>query len=233
MRSAVERPVSTATANATLEELSLRAGRAEPLHRRCIDFTVVVVGRSELDDHVPLRLVIANARYVTSFLHIRACGSVKRHSAVVLNLDSFCRGNLAHPEGRAKNEKSQDELHSVVNTRPKLCGRSPGRNSAYLRVSAQALRRLHLTFRVSDRAVLSSAEYLGIWFRRTERLGAVHASLSSRSRPEGRRCTHWSDGAESHALGRALQRSSHIRLHPDHHLHLNAQSSIPFISQCA
>jgi len=56
----------------------------------------------------------------------------------------------------------------------------------------------------SDRASLSSAEYLGIWFRRTERLGAVHASLRSRSRPEGRRCTHWSDGAESHAFGRAV-----------------------------
>jgi hypothetical protein len=78
--------------------------------------------------------------------------------------------------------------------------------------------------RFSDRASLSSAEYLGIWFRRTERRGAVHASLRSRSRPEGRRCTHWSDGAESHAFGRALQRSSHIRLHPDHRLHLNAQS---------
>lgn len=104
MRTTVERPVSTVAANAALEELSLRAGRAEPLHRRCIDFTVVVVGRSELDDHVPLRLVIANARYVTSFLHIRARKSVKRNSAVVLDLDSFGRCNLAHPEERTKNE---------------------------------------------------------------------------------------------------------------------------------
>lgn len=86
------------------------------------------------------------------------------------------------------------------------------------------------TVRFSDRASLSSTAYLGIWFRRTERLGAGHASLRSRSRPEGRRCTHWSDGVESHAYGRAWQRSRHLRLHPDHRLHLNAQSSIPFDS---
>ena len=30
------------------------------------------------------------------------------------------------------------------------------------------------------------------------------------------RCRHRSDGAESHAFGRALEHSSHLRLHPDH-----------------
>jgi len=36
----------------------------------------------------------------------------------------------------------------------------------------------------SDRASLSSAEYLGIWLCRTERLGAGHASLRSRPDPK-------------------------------------------------
>jgi hypothetical protein len=35
----------------------------------------------------------------------------------------------------------------------------------------------------------------------------------------GQRCTHWSDGTESHAFGRALMRSRHSRLHPDHRPH--------------
>ena len=112
--------------------------------------------------------------------------------------------------------QTSDPLYSTLKSPPRALPRS--------------LRAIVSYDRFSDRAVLSSAEYLGIWFRRTERLGAVHASLRSRSRPEGRRCTHWSDGAESQAFGRAVMRSRHLRLHPDHRLHLNAQFSIPFDS---
>lgn len=88
------------------------------------------------------------------------------------------------------------------------------------------------TVRFSDRANLSS-EGFGIltvglrdFSNRTARCSS-RFSTQSVPVPIGRRCTHWSDGAESHAYGRALMHSSHVRLHPDHRLHLDAQIRCP------
>lgn len=76
--------------------------------------------------------------------------------------------------------------------------------------------------RFSDRGRLSTAGCLCV-------VGIVLESSRCRSRFStqsdpglpARRCTHWSDGAESHAFGRAFMRSRHLRLHPDHRPHLN------------
>lgn len=47
------------------------------------------------------------------------------------------------------------------------------------------------------------------------RLRVGHASFRSRLADFAARCTHWSDGMESLAFGRARGHSGHIRLHPD------------------
>ena len=77
--------------------------------------------------------------------------------------------------------------------------------------------------RFSDRARLSTAGYLGNVVNVLESSRCrSRCSTQSEPPPQGqRRCTHWSDGAESHANARALMRSSPNRLHPDHRLHLN------------
>ena len=79
-----------------------------------------------------------------------------------------------------------------------------------------------LNVRFSDRARLSTGGCLCV-------VGIVLESSRCRSRFSTQSdpslsvgcCTHWSDGAESHAYGRALMRSGHLRLHPDHRPHLN------------
>ena len=77
VRPAVEWSVHAVSANSGLEELPLRAGFLEALHCRGVDFAVVVVGRLELNDHVPLCFVVANARNVTALSDVRARKGVK------------------------------------------------------------------------------------------------------------------------------------------------------------
>jgi len=77
VRPAVERSVRTASANASFEELPLRAGPLEALHRRGVDIAVVVVGRLEPNDHITLCFVVANARNVTALFNVRTREGVK------------------------------------------------------------------------------------------------------------------------------------------------------------
>jgi len=47
-----------------------------------------------------------------------------------------------------------------------------------------------------------------------ERLNLEKTARSQSASVLARCRTHWSDGAETQALGRALRRSRHLRLHP-------------------
>lgn len=67
----IEWSILTASTNMGLEELPLRAGALETLHRRGVHIAVVVVGRLQLNDHVPLGPVVADARNVTAVFDFR------------------------------------------------------------------------------------------------------------------------------------------------------------------
>jgi hypothetical protein len=77
VRPAVEWSVRAASANAGFEEMPLRTGPLEGLHRRGVDSAVVVVGRLEPNDHVPLSFVVANARNVTALFNVFTREGVK------------------------------------------------------------------------------------------------------------------------------------------------------------
>lgn len=107
MRAAIERSLATTATDARLEELPLGAGALESLHGGCVNLAVVVVGRLQADDHVPLCLVVADAGDVAVFVHISAGESVQRDSAVVLHLDDFSGGGLAYQKQYCKQNFSQ------------------------------------------------------------------------------------------------------------------------------
>jgi hypothetical protein len=77
VRPAVEWSVRSASANAGFEELPLRTGPFEALHCGGVDFAVMVVGRLEPNDHVPLCFVVANARNVTALFNVLTRKGVK------------------------------------------------------------------------------------------------------------------------------------------------------------
>jgi len=86
------------------------------------------------------------------------------------------------------------------------------------------VRRASLKVGFSDRARLSTVGHLSVVVNVLEssRCRSRFSTQSGSRAPRGqRRCTHWSDGTESHAFARALTRSSLFRLHPDHRPHLN------------
>ena len=96
VRSAIERPVRTISPNAGFEELPFRTGPFEALNCRDVDFAVMVVGRLEPHDHVSRRLVVAEARNVTTFFDVLTRKGVKRNGTVIFHLDGFRCGHLAH-----------------------------------------------------------------------------------------------------------------------------------------
>lgn len=77
MSSAVKRAIRSTATNVRLEKIPLRSGVLKARYCRSINLTVVVVGLVELDDHVPLFLVVADAGNVTVLLHIRAGESIQ------------------------------------------------------------------------------------------------------------------------------------------------------------
>ena len=78
--------------------MPLRVGRSEALYGGSIDVAVVVVSCLELNDHVPLGLVIANARNVAPLIDVGTRKGVKRYGAVIFDLNGFRLGNLAYQD---------------------------------------------------------------------------------------------------------------------------------------
>ena len=70
MRAAVKRSIRSTAPNVSLEELIFRSGSLQGGHGRPVYLTVVVVGLVELDDHVSLFLVVADAIYVAVTMHV-------------------------------------------------------------------------------------------------------------------------------------------------------------------
>jgi hypothetical protein len=56
----------------------------------------------------------------------------------------------------------------------------------------------------------------GVWLERLTKWFVFSSDPPGRLHHQTARCTHWSDGTESLALGRASKRSRHMRLLPDH-----------------
>jgi hypothetical protein len=110
VRPAVEWSVPTASANAGFEELPLRAGSFEPLRCHGVDPAIVVVGRLEANDQVPLRLVIAKTRNVTALFDVLTREGVKRNGAMIFDFDGFRRGDRANQGERGKDDESQANL---------------------------------------------------------------------------------------------------------------------------
>ena len=69
-------------------------------HCRGVDFAVLVVGAVELNDHVSLYFVVANAGNVAVVFNVRALECGKRDGTKVFDLNGFCLGNLAHQDQR-------------------------------------------------------------------------------------------------------------------------------------
>ena len=70
VRSAVERSVRSGITYARLKELPLRIGPLKALHGGGVDIAVLVVGRFESNEHVPLGSVVANPRNITVFFDL-------------------------------------------------------------------------------------------------------------------------------------------------------------------
>ena len=122
MRPAVEWSVRTASANSSFEELPLRAGPLEALHCRGVDFAVVVVGRFEPNDHVPLCLVVANARDVTALFNVHTREGVKCNGPVIFDWNGFRRGDLAYQDKRRNDDESQRDLQGSCSVRARRDG---------------------------------------------------------------------------------------------------------------
>ena len=71
MRPAVERSVRSGTTFARLKELPLRIGSLKALDGGGVDFAVLVLGRFESNEHVPLGSVITNPRNITVLFDFR------------------------------------------------------------------------------------------------------------------------------------------------------------------
>ena len=66
MPAAVEGPIGSAATDAGLKELSLGICRLKTLYSQMVYFAVMVVGRVQPNQHVPLCTVVANSRNVTA-----------------------------------------------------------------------------------------------------------------------------------------------------------------------
>ena len=102
MGAAIEGTVFAAATDARLEEISLGFRALQALHCGRVDSAIVVVGGLQTDDHVPLRLVVADAGNVAVFAHFGAGKCVQRDRAVVLHLNGFGCGCVAHQHERGK-----------------------------------------------------------------------------------------------------------------------------------
>ena len=70
MGSAVKRPIRSTATNIGLEKLIFRSGGLQGCHGCSAYLAVLVVGAVELDDHIPLFLVVADAIYVAVTMHV-------------------------------------------------------------------------------------------------------------------------------------------------------------------
>jgi hypothetical protein len=89
MRSAIERPIRAGALDLLIVELAHRRRRHELVECRRRQFAIVIVGAAEIDEHVALRLVVADALNEAAPRCVCAGERLQVDDTAVLDVDCF------------------------------------------------------------------------------------------------------------------------------------------------
>lgn len=94
MRPAIKRPIRPSALDVGVEVLAQRWCCQQPVNCAFVDFTVMVVGAIQRDDHVLLGCIIANALHDAATVNVLALESLKWNVTPILDAHGFGVGRV-------------------------------------------------------------------------------------------------------------------------------------------
>jgi hypothetical protein len=129
VRPAVERSVFSCALDTLIVELAHRRGRQERIKRCRRHFAVVLVRAAQIDQHVTLRLVIADSLDEAAPRRVSAGERLQINRAPVFDVDRFCAKRRSDHRRNNNTDRSSTDPYLETASSKSLCADRSRRNS--------------------------------------------------------------------------------------------------------